>query len=83
MRVAKVEIAVTDGTVAEGDVVTIGDNRVVALSDRKWNEIIRFALQGSRGIARQRQSCAPGAFGNHDRLSAHNRRRSTPARQGL
>ena len=48
LRVAQVQVAVTNGVVAECDVVPIGNYSIVALAHCKRNKIVGLALQSCR-----------------------------------
>src|SRR5579862_5050827 len=45
LRVAKIQVAMADGVVAQCDVVAVGDQRVVALAHRERDEIIGLAFE--------------------------------------
>src|ERR1035441_2555240 len=54
LRVAQVQVAVANRVVAEGHVITIGDDRLVALAHSKRDEVISLALERGRDLGRHR-----------------------------
>ncbi len=57
LGVAESQIAVTDRLVTEGDIIAIGDQGVVSLADREWDEVVGLAIERVRN--------GVGERGNH------------------
>ncbi len=46
LRAAEFQIAMANRAVAEGNVVTVGDDGLVSLIHGEWNEVVRLAIEG-------------------------------------